>query len=265
MKLYEPFGGYSLTKNFSIRWSHSQDQKAHPTRKFNANVNLQNPNFFKNSANPEDLLNGTMSTTNNTMNSSITYNQKLGRANLTVSGNHTQNNGTQSFTTNLPKASFNVPRFFPFKSNDGRGQWYEKVGVNYSSVAEGRLKGNLSTIGTLIDSVPGYDFTDVLKEYGQYGIKHSGSISTNAKLLKYFTFNPSANFTERWYFQQYDYAFDSVVNKATVVDTISGFSAVRDFGLNASMNTKIYGTFALSKGPVKAIRHMMTPRVSFNY
>lgn len=116
-----------------------------------------------------------------------------------------------------------------------------------------------------MDSVPGYDFTDVLKEYGQYGIKHSGSVSTNAKLLKYFTFNPSANFTERWYFQQYDYAFDSVVNKATVVDTISGFSAVRDFGLNASMNTKIYGTFVLSKGPVKAIRHMITPRVSFNY
>jgi len=265
LKLYEPFGGYSLTKNFSIRWSHSQDQKAHPTRKFNANVNLQNPNFFKNSANPEDLLNGTMSTTNNTMNSSITYNQKLGRANLTVSGNHTQNNGTQNFTTNLPKASFNVPRFFPFKSNDGRGQWYEKVGVNYSSVAEGRLKGNLNTIGTLLDSVPGYDFSDVLKEYGQYGIKHSGSVSTNAKLLKYFTFNPSANFTERWYFQQYDYAFDSTLNKATVVDTLSGFSAVRDFGLNASMNTKVYGTFLLSKGPIKAVRHMMTPRVSFNY
>ena len=31
------------------------------------------------------------------------------------------------------------------------------------------------------------------------------------------------------------------------------------------MNTKIYGTFVLSKGPVKAIRHMITPRVSFNY
>ena len=265
LPIYEPFGGYSITKNFSIRWSHNQDAKAHPTRRFNAKVNLQNPNFFKNSANPEDLLNGNMSTTNNTMNSSITYNQKLGGANLTVSGNHSQNNGTQAFTTTLPKASLNVPRFFPLKTNDGKSQWYDKVGVNMNSVAEGRVKGNLGTIAEQLDSVPGYDWQDVLGDYGQYGLKHTAGISTNATLLKYITFSPNANITERWYFQQYDYTFDPGLNKATLTDTIPGFTAVRDFGLNASLNTKIYGTFLFSRGPVKAVRHMITPRVSFNY
>ena len=265
LPIYEPFGGYSITKNFSIRWSHNQDAKAHPTRRFNAKVNLQNPNFFKNSANPEDLLNGNMSTTNNTMNSSITYNQKLGGANLTVSGNHSQNNGTQAFTTTLPKASLNVPRFFPLKTNDGKSQWYDKVGVNMSSVAEGRIKGNLGTIAEQLDSVPGYDWQDVLGDYGQYGLKHTAGISTNATLLKYITFSPNANITERWYFQQYDYTFDPSLNKATLTDTIPGFTAVRDFGLNASLNTKIYGTFLFSRGPVKAVRHMITPRASFNF
>ena len=265
LPIFEPFGGYDITKNFSIRWTHRQDAKAHPTRKFNANVNLQNPNFFKNSANPQDLLNGTMSTTNNTMNSSITYNQRFGRANLTVSGNHTQNNGTQRFTTNLPKASFNVPRFFPLKTNDGKSQWYDKLGMNYSSVAEGRLKGNLGTISEKLDSLAGYNLNDVLREYGQYGVKHTTSLSTNAKLFKYITFSPSANYTERWYFQQYDYAFDPAQNKGVLTDTISGFTSVRDFGVNASLNTKIYGTFLFSKGPVKAVRHMITPRASFNF
>jgi hypothetical protein len=265
LPIFEPFGGYDITKNFSIRWTHRQDAKAHPTRQFNASVNLQNPNFFKNSANPEDLLNGTMSTTNNTMNSSITYNQRFGRANLTVSGNHTQNNGSQSFTTNLPKASFNVPRFFPLKTNDGKSQWYDKLGMNYSSVAEGRLKGNLGTISAKLDSLAGYDMNDVLREYGQYGVKHTTSLSTNTKLLKYFTFSPSANYTERWYFQQYDYTFDPALNKGVLTDTISGFTAVRDFGMNASLNTKIYGTFLFSKGPVKAVRHMITPRATFNF
>lgn len=265
LPIFEPFGGYDITKNFSIRWTHRQDAKAHPSRQFNASVNLQNPNFFKNSANPEDLLNGTMSTTNNTMNSSITYNQRFGRANLTVSGNHTQNNGSQSFTTNLPKASFNVPRFFPLKTNDGKSQWYDKLGMNYSSVAEGRLKGNLGTISTKLDSLAGYDMNDVLREYGQYGVKHTTSLSTNTKLLKYFTFSPSANYTERWYFQQYDYTFDPALNKGVLTDTISGFTAVRDFGMNASLNTKIYGTFLFSKGPVKAVRHMITPRATFNF
>ena len=265
LKLYEPFGGYRVTKNFRIDWVHNQDAKAHPTRKFNAKINLQNPNFFKNGANPEDLLNGTMTTVNNTMNSGITYNQKLGRSNLTISGNHNQNNGTQNFTTTLPKASLNVPRFFPFKTNDGKGQWYDKVGVNYNSVAEGRIKGNIATITQKLDSISGYDFNNVLQEYGQYGVKHNANMSTNAKLFKYFTFNPGANFTERWYFQQYDYAFDSTQNKAVLTDTIQGFTAVRDFGVNASMNTKIYGTFVFKKGPIKAVRHMITPRATFNY
>lgn len=265
LKIYEPFGGYSINKNFSVKWSHSQDAKAHPTRRFNASVNLQNPNFFRNSANPEDLLNGTMTTTNNTMNSSITYNQKLGKANLTVSGNHSQNNGTQDFTTNLPKASLNVPRFFPFKTNDGKSQWYDKLGVNYNSVAENRLKGNLADISGKLDSVAGYNLNDVLREYGQYGVRHSASMATNATFLKYFTFNPSANFTERWYFQQYDYTFDSTLNKGVLTDTISGFTAVRDFGLNASVNTKIYGTFFINKGPIRAVRHMITPRASLNF
>ena len=104
----------------------------------------------------------------------------------------------------MPKASFNVPRFFPLKTNDGKSQWYDKVWINYSSVAEARIKGNLGTITQDLDSTAGYDFSDVLSEYGQYGVKHTTSLSTNGKLLKYITFNPSANFTERWYFQQYD-------------------------------------------------------------
>jgi hypothetical protein len=263
--LYEPFGRYSVNKNFSIRWSHNQDAKAHPTRRFNASVNLQNPNFFKNSANPDDLLTGSMTTTNNTMNSSITYNQKLGKANLVMSANHSQNNGTQDFTTNLPKASLNVPRFFPFKTNDGKSQWYDKLGVNYSTVAENRIKGNIADISEKLDSIAGYNLSDALREYGQYGVKHSASMSTNATLLKYITFSPSANFTERWYFQQYDYAFDSTLNKGVLMDTISGFTAVRDFGFNASLNTKIYGTFMFQKGPVKAVRHMITPRATVNF
>ena len=265
LPIFEQFGGYSITKNFSIRWTHNQDPKAHPTRKFSAQVNLQNPNFFKNSANPEDLLSGNMTTTNNTMNSSITYNQKLGAANLTVSGNHSQNNGTQVFTTTLPKASLNVPRFFPLKTNDGKTQWYDKIGVNMSSVAEGRLKGNLGTITEQLDTLNNYDWRDVLGDYGQYGLKHTASISSNATLFKYITFSPNANITERWYFQQYDYTFDPTLNKAILTDTIPGFAAVRDFGMNASFNTKIYGTFLFSRGPVKAVRHMITPRATVNY
>lgn len=265
LPIYDPFGKYNTSKNFSITWNHRQDQKAHPTRKFNASVNLKNPNFFKNGVSSQDLLAGTLTTTNNTMRSSITIDQKIGRANLNITTSHTQNNGTTAFTTELPKASLNVPRFFPLKTNDGKNQWYDKLGVNYSSTATSRIKGNIGTIQAKMDSLGYYGMDDVLGEYGQYGINHKVSMATSATILKYISFSPNMNFTERWYFQQYDYSFDPATNKATVQDTAAGFYAVRDFGFNASMGTKIYGVFDIKRGPLKAVRHMMSPNVSFNY
>ena len=72
----------------------------------------------------QDLTNGTMTTTNNTMNSRHTYNQKFGRES-NGQRNHSQNNGTQSDTN--AKASL-MSSFL--KTNDGKTgttRW-----VNYS-------------------------------------------------------------------------------------------------------------------------------------
>jgi hypothetical protein len=47
-------------------------------------------------------------------------------------------------------------------------------------------------------------------------------------------------------------------------DTIYGFQTARDFSFSSSISTKIYGMVQFKKGPVKAIRHVMTPSVGFN-
>ncbi len=48
-------------------------------------------------------------------------------------------------------------------------------------------------------------------------------------------------------------------------DTVRGFRAARDFSFNASLNTRLYGMYQIKKGPVAAIRHVVTPNVSFNF
>jgi hypothetical protein len=46
-------------------------------------------------------------------------------------------------------------------------------------------------------------------------------------------------------------------------DTVRTFAAARDFSFSASLNTRLYGMYQFSSGPVAAIRHVLTPSVSF--
>lgn len=50
-------------------------------------------------------------------------------------------------------------------------------------------------------------------------------------------------------------------------DTTTGFYRLYDYRFSVSGSTKIYGMFQFKKkdGLIRAIRHMLTPTVSFNY
>jgi hypothetical protein len=48
-------------------------------------------------------------------------------------------------------------------------------------------------------------------------------------------------------------------------DTIQGFRNVIDYSLSTNLTTKFYGMVTLKKGPVRAIRHVVSPRVGFSY
>jgi len=50
-----------------------------------------------------------------------------------------------------------------------------------------------------------------------------------------------------------------------IIDTIPGFKNAFDFNLSSSLTTKLYGMLSFKKGPVRAIRHVLTPTVSFSY
>ena len=238
--------------DFAIRWTHNQDPKAHPSFRFNANVNIASASFYKvTSTNPTDIL-------TNQLNSgiSITKNWPGKPFNLTVSARHNQNNATKSLTVTLPSATFAMNRQFPFqrKVRVGKKRWYEEIGIGYTS-------NMANEIQTTLDA----DFftRKVLFDDARNGISHSIPISANYKVFKYFVLNPSINYTERWYFKRREYRFDDSLNAVTH-DTIQGFFANRDFSTSANLSTKIYGLFRY-KGYVNAIRHVMTPTVGLSY
>jgi lipopolysaccharide assembly outer membrane protein LptD (OstA) len=250
---------FQKSKDFSIRWNHNQDPKAHPTRRISANVNIQTSKF--NRFNPVSSQNYL----SNTFQSSISYQRSFaGKYFLNASATHSQNTLNNSVTMTLPDVSFNVNRFYPFrrKTRVGALRWYEDISVNYTMNA----RNQVSTVDSLMFR------PETLNDF-RNGVKHSIPITSNIKLLKHFNLTNSVNFTERWYSQRVEQKWisDEPDDDGNPVpgfvrhDTLSGFYGVRDFSYNASLNTTLYGMMLFKKGPLRAVRHVMNPSVGFSY
>ena len=98
------------------------------------------------------------------------------------------------------------------------------------------------------------------------GINHQIPVQTSFNLFKYFNINPSFNYQERWYFQKVDKEWDPVAKQVIDSDTTWGFYRLYNYSMSVSASTKVYGTYQFKKGAaIQAIRHMITPSVSFSY
>ena len=247
-------GAYDNRSDFSVTWSHRQDAKANPYYNFSANVNIATTQFYQiTSINPDQVL-------QNRLNSSVSFSRRwAGKPyNLNVTLNHSQNNQTKDMTLTLPQVNFSVNRMFPFKSEGGivgKKKWYEEIGITYTANAKNQIQ-------TRMDK-PLFTET-VFRDSSRMGMQHSIPISANYKVFKFFVFNPSINFTERWYPNKLEYAFDPDLNRVVVTDTLNGFFANRDFNANANLSTKLYGLWRY-RGFLRAIRHVMTPTVGLSY
>ncbi|MFN8142943.1 MAG: putative LPS assembly protein LptD [Bacteroidia bacterium] len=242
---------FSSTQDFHVNWTHTQDPKANPYRSFNATVNAGTSRYYRNTiASVNNFL-------SNTFSSSIAYSRSFPDKpmNLGISLNHTQNTITHDIRVTAPDVSFNIARISPFKRKHAVGaqRWFEKIGTSYSLRATNfvQTKDSLLFKQSSIDNM-------------QNGIQHSIPISTSFNILSYFTLSPSANYTERWYFKTTEYAWNPELSKIDTL-TINKFKAARDYQFSLGLNTRIYGMYQMKKGPVAAVRHVMTPNVSFGY
>ncbi|MCQ2136933.1 MAG: LPS-assembly protein LptD, partial [Bacteroidales bacterium] len=123
------------TKNFSLKWNHSQDPKSHPGSNFSASVNFSSPSNSKyNSHGVNEAL-------QNQISSSISYSHNWnGKVNLSVNALHNQNSRDSSYTFTLPNITLSVSRFYPFKKKNrvGKEKFYEKFSLGYSTSFQNR-------------------------------------------------------------------------------------------------------------------------------
>lgn len=257
---------YSENKGFFVRWSHSQDPKTLPNNKFSASVNLGSTNYLQNNSFNSSYL-------TNQLNSTVSYNRTFPNSpfNFSASMRHSQNLSTSTVNAALPEAQFNMSRIYPFKSlTDNTNSFLYQFGVTYAM----NMQNSVVTPDSLF-------FTQEMLDDMRSGFSHKVTAAAPVKVLKYFTFSPYANYTENWYFEtirkRYDpYTVtdtiqtangeDSIITTEYLVqtDTINAFRAARFYSMGTSMTTKIY-SLAQFNGKLKAIRHVMTPTLSFNY
>ena len=245
------FPDYSVKKDFFVRWNHKQDAKANPTLQFSANINAGSSTYHRNNTfNSNEYL-------SNTFQSSVNLSKRWEGKPFSLSANlrHNQNTQTKIINLSLPDISFNMNRIFPFKNlgKKGKESWFHKIGVSYSS----NLRNDVSIADSLLFS------KESIKSF-RNGIRHSIPISTSIKVLKYFTFSPRINYTERWYTNQINKSWNSI-DSTIITDTLNKFTRAGEYNITAGLNTKIYGLVQFKKGKIKAIRHVITPNLSFSY
>jgi hypothetical protein len=246
------FSDYSKSNQYNIRWSHSQDSKSTPNSRFSASVNMGSSKYYRESLNEFD----NNAYLNNTLSSSVSYYKKLVGTpfNFSLSATHSQNTNTEVINMSLPSFLLNMDRIYPFASKSGsQKNALQRTGLTYAMKSDVRF--------TTTDE---YFFKSEMFEDAKTGIQQNVSLNTNLNLFKYFTVSPNITYKEVWYFDKLQQTYDE--NEDTIViDTINGFNAYREISTGASLSTKVYGMVNFKKGKIKAIRHVMTPSISYNY
>lgn len=242
------------SSNFGIKWSHSQDSKAHPGTTFSASVNFSSPaNSKYNSHSVTEAL-------QNQVSSSISYSKNWnGKVNLSLNLLHSQNSRDSSYAFTLPNVTLSVSTFYPFKQKNrvGKEKAWEKISFGYNTSLQNKINFKASEFGKA-------GFTDKFKN----GMTHNFSIGLPSfQLLKYLTFNPSVSYSQNWFFRSSEAVYNSETDQVEMVEgkQFGSFGITQNYSGSLSMSTRIYGMFNFGRySKVQAIRHVISPSISLS-
>ncbi|MDG4951036.1 putative LPS assembly protein LptD [Weeksellaceae bacterium KMM 9724] len=254
---------YNKSTNYRLAWSHRQDPKANPNLIFSANVNFMSSKFYR-----EGISNYGISSGNylqNNVNSSISINKNFPNspfsASLTVShSQNTNNNSDQqgNATFQLPQLTVNMSNIYPFapKTGSKKGLW-QSIGMNYNFNLQ-------NTLYTTEDDL----FSSRMFDNAKNGARHNFSFNTGTTIFKYFPLSFNAGYEEVWTLHTIRKQYDDLTN-SVFEERVNGFDSYRTFNLGTGISTTLYGQANFGTADddkmIKAIRHMISPRVSFNY
>ena len=250
---------FAEQESFKIQWNHRQDPKANPYSSLAASVNFATSSYERNNLNsmynPQTL-------TQSTRTSSVSWSTGFSSIGLSLSAttNLAQDMRTSSIQITLPDLNISLSRFYPFKRKHlvGKERWYEKISMSYT----GQLANSISTTEDKILH------SNLIKDW-KNAFQHTIPVQANFTLFNYINVTPSFNFTDRMYSKKVTRGWDNTLQKEVVRDTTYGFHNVYNWSMSVGASTKLYGFWVPNRklfgDKIQAIRHVITPQVSFSY
>ena len=250
---------FTEQESFKIQWSHRQDPKANPYSSLAASVNFATSSYERNNLNsmynPQTL-------TQSTRTSSVSWSTNFSSIGLSLSAttNLAQNMRDSTIQMTLPDLNISLSRFYPFKRRHavGKDRWYEKISMSYT----GQLSNSISTKEDRLLHA------NLFKDW-KNAFQHTIPVQANFTVFNYINVTPSFNFTDRMYSKKVLRGWDNVKQKEVVTDTTYGFHNVYNWSMSVGASTKLYGFWTPSRklfgDKIQAIRHVITPQISFSY
>lgn len=253
---------YSKTKNFSIRWSHTQNPKVNPFRTFSSSVNFSTSGYNRN--NVSSLYSTVVA--ENTKSSSVSFSQRFPNNPFSITGSMQIDQRSKDSTMSLtfPNLAISMSRIYPFKRKNavGKERWYEKIAMSYS----GTLSNGIYNVKE--DKIL---HSSISKDW-QNGMQHNIPVSATFNLFKYINVTANANYSERWSLSSIKESWDwnEITKKGKlVIDTIYGFKRNYNFSTGMTASTILYGFYtpvkAIFGDKIEKIRHVMTPSIGLSY
>lgn len=221
---------YTQSKDWSIRWQHSQDPKANPYTTFSASVDMSSAtNNYYNANNINDIA-------NQRKQSSISWSKKWPDRpfNITASFTHNQNSRDSSISLSFPNLNFRVSQVYPFRRKEraGKLKWYENIGFTYNA----ELRNSIQTK----ESELGKSFQNMARDW-QNGFKHSIPLSTSINIVKDLSLSPSFTYNGVAYLSSIrkgDWVADSTMPGGGYipVDTVYGLHYAHNYNASLSLS-----------------------------
>ena len=172
--------------------------------------------------------------------------------------------GTQLNSVNrtFPKLSFRhgQSNLVPTTATDKK--WFNTITWNYGLSFNNKDRDYYESV--YIDSSDSFSWLDSTSNEQNSGWVHTSSINAPQKVFKYISLNPSMNLKSVWVDEYYEGQWvDSTLSFNKKIKQGFASRTTGSFSMNA--NTQIYGLIPIPFGPVKAIRHVMSPSIGYSW
>ena len=172
--------------------------------------------------------------------------------------------GTQLNSVNrtFPKLSFRhgQSNLVPTTATDKK--WFNTITWNYGLSFNNKDRDYYESV--YIDSSDSFSWLDSTSNEQNSGWVHTSSINAPQKVFKYISLNPSMNLKSVWVDEYYEGDWvDSTLSFNKKIKQGFASRTTGSFSMNA--NTQIYGLIPIPFGPVKAIRHVMSPSIGYSW